>query len=185
MDSPSGDGMNTYVVSKMTRNAGITVAMSGLSGDEVFAGYDYFSKWLRMKRSGSFALPVTMRKLVANYMARGLSDIRHARMQALALSDGSIRHTYPAFRQIFSQQKVSALTSRIHTESDSISKPFPLLQNGFGLLSQFSIGEMTNYTLNVLLKDTDQFSMASSLEVREPFFDYKLVDYVMHLPEIR
>jgi asparagine synthase (glutamine-hydrolysing) len=51
------------------------------------------------------------------------------------------------------------------------------------LLSQFSIAELTNYTLNVLLKDTDQFSMASALEVREPYFDYKLVDYILMLPD--
>jgi asparagine synthase (glutamine-hydrolysing) len=33
------------------------------------------------------------------------------------------------------------------------------------------------------LKDTDQFSMASALEVREPFFDFELVEYVLAVPD--
>jgi len=51
------------------------------------------------------------------------------------------------------------------------------------LLSQLTIAELLGYTQNVLLKDTDQFSMASALEVREPFFDYKLVEYVLTIPD--
>jgi len=50
-------------------------------------------------------------------------------------------------------------------------------------LSQISIAEMIGYTQNVLLKDTDQFSMASALEVREPYFDYLLVEYVLGIPD--
>jgi asparagine synthase (glutamine-hydrolysing) len=42
MDQPTMDGLNTYVVSKATKEAGITVALSGLGGDELFAGYPSF-----------------------------------------------------------------------------------------------------------------------------------------------
>ena len=38
MDTPSGDGINSFVVSKVTREAGFTVALSGTGGDELFAG---------------------------------------------------------------------------------------------------------------------------------------------------
>jgi asparagine synthase (glutamine-hydrolysing) len=51
------------------------------------------------------------------------------------------------------------------------------------LLSQYSIAEMTGYTQHMLLKDTDQMSMASGLEVRVPFFDNDLVDYVLRIPD--
>jgi asparagine synthase (glutamine-hydrolysing) len=50
-------------------------------------------------------------------------------------------------------------------------------------LSQISIAELIGYTQNVLLKDTDQFGMASALEIREPFFDYHLVEYVLQIPD--
>ncbi|MCI0665816.1 MAG: asparagine synthase (glutamine-hydrolyzing), partial [Acidobacteria bacterium] len=42
MDQPSIDGINTYVVSEATARAGLKVAVSGLGGDEVFAGYGFF-----------------------------------------------------------------------------------------------------------------------------------------------
>jgi len=42
MDQPTIDGINTYFVSERTRAAGLKVALSGLGGDEVFAGYSTF-----------------------------------------------------------------------------------------------------------------------------------------------
>ena len=42
IDSPSIDGINTYFVSKLAKDKGITVVMSGLGGDEVFGGYGSF-----------------------------------------------------------------------------------------------------------------------------------------------
>ena len=44
MDHPSGDGPNTYVVSKKTHEAGIKMALSGLGGDELFGGYSVFNQ---------------------------------------------------------------------------------------------------------------------------------------------
>ena len=39
------------------------------------------------------------------------------------------------------------------------------------------------YTQHTLLKDTDQMSMAVSLEVREPFFDQDLVEFMLAVPD--
>ena len=44
MDVPTGDGINTYVVSKAIHKQGIRVALSGVGGDELFAGYPIFSQ---------------------------------------------------------------------------------------------------------------------------------------------
>ena len=44
MDHPSGDGINSYVVSELTRKAGVKVALSGLGGDELFGGYPVFTQ---------------------------------------------------------------------------------------------------------------------------------------------
>jgi asparagine synthase (glutamine-hydrolysing) len=42
--------------------------------------------------------------------------------------------------------------------------------------------ELNGYMSNTLLRDTDAMSMAHSLEVRVPFVDTKLIDYVLSLP---
>ena len=52
-----------------------------------------------------------------------------------------------------------------------------------GDLSKSTIGELETYTRDVLLRDTDQMSMAHALEVRVPFFDYRLVEYVLSVPD--
>ena len=52
-----------------------------------------------------------------------------------------------------------------------------------GDLSKCTIGELETYTRDLLLRDTDQMSMAHALEVRVPFFDYRLVEYLLSLPD--
>ncbi len=51
------------------------------------------------------------------------------------------------------------------------------------LYSDYSVSEISRYTTNVLLKDTDQMSMANGLEVRVPFFDHELVEYLLSVPD--
>jgi asparagine synthase (glutamine-hydrolysing) len=51
------------------------------------------------------------------------------------------------------------------------------------LLSQISAAEADNYMQHILLRDTDQMSMAHALEVRVPFLDHELVSYVLSIPD--
>ena len=44
LDQPSIDGMNTFTISKIIKDKGIKVALSGLGGDEIFGGYPSFTK---------------------------------------------------------------------------------------------------------------------------------------------
>jgi asparagine synthase (glutamine-hydrolysing) len=43
--------------------------------------------------------------------------------------------------------------------------------------------EANSYLVNTLLRDTDSMSMAHSLEVRVPFLDHPLVEFVTQLPQ--
>jgi asparagine synthase (glutamine-hydrolysing) len=51
------------------------------------------------------------------------------------------------------------------------------------MLSKISVSEIATYTQNVLLRDTDQMSMAHALEVRVPFFDHNLIKFVLGVPD--
>jgi asparagine synthase (glutamine-hydrolysing) len=185
IDSPSGDGINTYVVSKATKNSGITVALSGLGGDELFAGYPNFLNWYKTKKGFLPKIPALIRKPIGRAFSNS-GNSKYQRMADVVSADKiNLTGIYPMFRQVMSQQNVKDFYKNGHYEI-SIQRLLKEKESDiekFPLLSQFSIGELLGYTQNVLLKDTDQFSMASALEVREPFFDYRLVEYVLQVPD--
>lgn len=184
-DSPSGDGLNTYVVSKATKKAGITVALSGLGGDELFAGYPNFLNWVKTQKSVLPKIPGAIRKS-AGFALTGLTNSKYQRLGNILSADKiNISSFYPVSRQLMSEQIINDFYRNGHFEIN-IRKLLEAKERDiekFPLLSQFSIGELLGYTQNVLLKDIDQFSMASALEVREPFFDYNLVEYVLQIPD--
>jgi len=182
MDTPSGDGVNTYVVSKVIRQKGMTVALSGVGGDELFAGYPYFDQYLQLrKKDWLWRLP--FRELAAAGQPAGT---RKQRMQQLLRADSNgIDRSYPVFRQIITPELMRELTSLKTgpTSLESYLASHREALQGLPLLSQVSAAEYMGYTQHTLLKDTDQFSMAVSLEVREPFFDQDLIEFVLAVPD--
>ena len=86
------------------------------------------------------------------------------------------------FRQVFSDESIQNIFLEKQTFVDtyaSFLKANSKTLNGFDALTKVSLTEFYGYTQNTLLKDTDQMSMAHSLEVREPFFDKNLVEFVL------
>ncbi len=178
MDQPSMDGINTYVISKAVKEEGITVALSGLGGDELFAGYESFK---RVKYAQMMAkLPVWIRRSVAT-AGEGLLNrsVRQRKAWELLAGDGSPFSVYSVSRQLFSAQEVGAITK---TTIPSTYPPMP--SDGFldDPLNAMSLYELRGYMANTLLRDTDCMSMAHALEVRVPFIDSAVVSYVLSLP---
>lgn len=189
LDHPSGDGPNSYTVSKITRNAGITMALSGLGGDEIFAGYPVFNRSLKLQEQNwLYHIPQSLRYLAGNVYAGLKKDTSSAKMaQVLSLKDASLRNTFPLSRQVGLPNYVKSILGIQTLGADAMQRVLDseLAPNGkeLPLLSQVSIAEITSYMQNVLLRDTDQMSMAVALEVRVPFLDYQLVEYVLGISD--
>jgi len=180
LDHPSGDGMNSYIVSEATKNAGITMALSGLGGDELFAGYPLFKrlqkleklKWISGFPKPIIALPANLYKLVKN------SPASTKLVDLFNLPDWQLENTYPLTRRIMPAKQAAQLLNA----PPSFKREFPFNPK-HDILSKISVAELSNYLPDVLLRDTDQMSMAHALEVRVPFLDYTLVEYVIGLPD--
>ncbi|MFT5183810.1 MAG: asparagine synthase (glutamine-hydrolyzing) [Flavobacteriales bacterium] len=185
MDHPSADGPNTYVVSKVTKAAGVTMALSGLGGDELFAGYDIFKRMHSLQgKKWLTSFPKGLRLLVGKLIKILRPGVASEKLVAiLGLDYLDFEYVYPLSRQILLDKQVSKLVERKKLPQNSVQK---LLSEsiahgnlGFGLplLSKVSQAEISTYMQNVLLRDSDQMSMAHALEVRVPFLDHKLVEY--------
>lgn len=172
MDVPSSDGVNTYAVSKATKDAGITVALSGVGSDEWFAGYPVFKFIYENKNNKYLSIPLWIR----NYIHSTYKKLKNNDNKKLELLSSNLQNdkSYLAFRKLFTSYQINKILNN-KVENISIVN----IEN----ISDLSIAEWQYYLSPLLLRDADQMSMATALEIREPFLDYQLVEYILGLPD--
>lgn len=183
MDHPGGDGPNTYIVSKATKARGIKMALSGIGGDELFAGYDVFRRmsdlqkksWInRIPRSGRLAAGTVLKWRQKTAAAEKIAEL-------LAQPSIRLETAYPLVRSVFTKKELETLTNSESALSRVSEIVGAVPQYEDHLLSSVSLAEIGSYLQNVLLRDSDQMGMAVALEIREPFLDYQLAEYVLSL----
>lgn len=184
IDHPSGDGPNSYIVSKATKQAGITMALSGLGGDELFAGYDIFRRYIELEKKGWLNI-VPLKGLMGNMLAAKKKSIQGDKTaEILNLDTINGLNAYPVNRKLFNRKDYQALLKEPANADNFIKN---IIKNTDTdkqhLLSRVSLFEIQTYMQNVLLRDADQMSMAVALEVRVPFLDYKLVEFALSVKD--
>jgi asparagine synthase (glutamine-hydrolysing) len=191
MDLPTIDGINTYFIAERTRAAGVKVALSGLGGDEMFAGYASFRTVPQMERFAAAwkSLPGAVRNPLANiFAALSPSTDQNRKLTALIRNATSVLHPYFLSRALFTADQQNDLLTGIQTDSAAFSraaKPLSeMLSRASSLdpVNRVSYLEARCYMLNTLLRDSDFMSMAHGLEVRVPLIDHHLAQRILALP---
>ena len=190
LDQPTFDGINTYFVSRAVREAGLTVALAGTGGDELFGGYQSFRDipWAARWSRRLSAFPPRLSRRVANAVTRAASlraalppQTRWGKLGDVLAARGELLDTYQVSYALFSSDFARQLLKRgvngeIHMGlPGKTARELDQLIAGSRPLPAISMLELWCFLGERLLRDTDAASMASSLEVRVPFLDHEVV----------
>lgn len=187
MDSPSVDGFNTHVVSWSLAREGVVVGLSGLGADELFGGYNTFERAPRLSRilrALRFVPPALRAGLVSRFGALMRSRAVIDKLTDVVAGDPDIVSVTRALRRTVSNQRLAAMglptgAEVLRAAPGQVRPGGDEESDGFNTVART---ELTHYMSDTLLRDTDVNSMRHSLEVRVPYLDLPLVEYVSALP---
>ncbi len=183
-DEPFADSsaIPTYYVSKFTRDH-VTVALSGDGGDELFAGYDKYTKMQALKKSvynnkfTNKSLFGPLNKLIPDYLfGKGLTYY-------LSKDKNNIG-AYFCFWKDYERQKIfqKDIKEKLKSNLSENLKLNLLTSTQADFISRMQKLDMQTYMVDDILTKVDRASMMNSLEVRVPLLDHKFAELSFKIP---
>jgi asparagine synthase (glutamine-hydrolysing) len=180
-DEPFADSsaLPTYYVCKMARQK-VTVALAGDGGDEGFAGYDRYSKFLRLSnqvdRIPRFIRQPVMGSLIA-VLPTGFIGRRTLRLLAVPLHE-----RYQRMNALFEDHDLQSLLMHPNGAARPLIAERMKAWSGIPVISQLQQADFEIYLPSTVLVKVDRASMLNSLEVRAPLLDHQLLEFLGRLP---
>jgi len=184
-DQPTSDGFNTYIVSQVAHRFGGKVWLSGVGGDELFGGYPLFDRMGRLRAASRWMQALAPRATLDFLSHQAGLPMRLRRAMTLGKPGNLTARAFQVARAPLPLEVAERLLAAKRRPLDSAY--IDALLNGVAPetgddFQYASAMESQMYMGGQLLRDMDNFSMAHSLELRAPFLDHRLFDYVYQLP---
>lgn len=185
MDQPSIDGVNTWFVAKAAKEAGLKVALSGLGGDELLAGYPSFVDLPRWRRRFGPLAAVPGLGRIARPLVRALAPgFARARPKAPGLLEyaHSWAGAYLLRRGLFLPSELKEVIGPdLAREGLRRLQPLRRLAEHLSPDPRSDVGrvcalESAHYMRNQLLRDADWAGMSHGVEIRVPLVDTALLE---------
>jgi len=163
IDEPFGDtaSIPTYLLSQAIHNKGIKVALSGEGSDESFLGYDNYFNMLKYYES------------IGSKESFNLTKEWEFNNRAFEK-----KHIYQMCGETFTEKQKEKLLNN-YKEKDLLSN----YKSYYKPTKWLTYIDFRIWISDVLMTKIDRMSMAHSLELRAPFLDYKLVEYLLAVDE--
>jgi len=192
-DEPFGDSsaIPTMLVSQIARKA-VTVALSADGGDEIFAGYSRYIRFMKRQRQMS-KIPRALHSPIAylsSMLAKSVSGgidtlnkpiIQKANKVHALFKNYNDMTSFKLQRQIMSDQELGYLMNvpfqRLETPYDKHN-----LKNDDDVLNNILALDYKSYLTDDILVKTDRATMSVALEGREPFLDQRIIEFAARIP---
>ena len=161
----------TFLLCQMVKKH-CTVALGGDGGDELFGGYNHYSRLLWMQKWLGW-IPIGIRKIISKFSGEFLSVGTKGRNYLQAL-DVDFNSSVPPIALYFDLETQSKLLNNYDSAHYDLNVHIPK-QNDF--LQRMTQTDFENYLPEDILVKVDRASMANSLELRAPFLDKEIIEF--------
>ena len=168
MDEPIADS-SFFPANFLASKIPLKVVMSGEGSDELFLGYRRYEEYL-----GFFKASLPNKKWLKKYLERHPEDIKEWEVFRRFFANEEV---FRGINEVFFQRQIKKVLKVKTKEVDY--KRFLKGWNSF----DFTYFDLKIWIGEVLLMKLDKMFMSNTIEVRSPFLDKKLVEFVFNLPE--
>ena len=193
-DDPLGDAtaIPIYFISRLAREQGTIVVLSGDGSDELFAGYNAWTRYNKLYPYYNIFLhtPGFIRRS-ADALLGGKEDTRSEMLHRAAEHQEFFWGGAKAFKESYKRKLLSEAwnkkTSEYHSYSviQGMKKEFESYQKKYPWLSHLDWMCFIGYRQQIptrYLHRMDKLGMANSIEIRSPFLDYEFTQLALSLP---